>query len=168
MDKRLNLTILTKSSLVLRDIDILMKFSNLEVGLTLNSWDEELRGCLEPYATPIKGRIRALEKLHDSGIDTYAFISPVLPGITDVGWIMENIKDIIKYVWIEMINLRLCGKEFKKWFIQENSEACSILHKQVSLFNYISRLRREISRYPIKLKGIIVHPLYEKRSFTIE
>ncbi|MCK5427750.1 MAG: radical SAM protein, partial [Thermodesulfovibrionia bacterium] len=56
--------ILTKSPLVLRDIDIILKLKNVNVGLTITSDDEKARTVFEPQATPIQTRIEALKKLH--------------------------------------------------------------------------------------------------------
>jgi DNA repair photolyase len=44
---------------------------------------------VEPSASPVENRINALKEVHESGINTYVFISPILPFLTD--W-----KDIIK------------------------------------------------------------------------
>ncbi len=72
-------TIQTKSPLVLRDIELLTKFKEIEAGLTITTADEKIRNIFEPKAPPIEERIRALEKMHSIGIKTYAMIAPLLP-----------------------------------------------------------------------------------------
>lgn len=71
--------ILTKSPLVLRDTDLIKKFKDIEVGITITTNDEKMQKIFEPNAPSIIARIRTLKTLHDSGIKTYAFIGPVLP-----------------------------------------------------------------------------------------
>ena len=71
--------ILTKSPLVLRDMDIIKKFKDIEVGITITTNDEEIRKVFEPNAPSIIARMRALKTLHDNRIKTYAFIGPALP-----------------------------------------------------------------------------------------
>ena len=71
--------ILTKSPLVLRDIDLIKKFKDIEVGITITTHDEKISRVFEPNAPSIIARIRTLKTLHDSRIKTYAFIGPVLP-----------------------------------------------------------------------------------------
>ncbi|MBI5756859.1 MAG: radical SAM protein [Nitrospirae bacterium] len=71
--------ILTKSPLVLRDMDLIKRFEDIEVGITITTDDEAIRKVFEPKAPPIAARINALKTLHDHGIKTYAFIGPVLP-----------------------------------------------------------------------------------------
>lgn len=71
--------ILTKSPLVLRDLDLIKEFKDVEVGVTITTNDENIRKIFEPKAPSIAARINTLEKLHNNGINTYAFIGPVLP-----------------------------------------------------------------------------------------
>ncbi|PWB50412.1 MAG: radical SAM protein [Candidatus Methanoperedenaceae archaeon] len=72
----------TKSSLVLRDMDLLKKFSNIEVGMTLTTHDESVREKLEPGASSVAQRLNALLELSKNGIRTWIFIGPVIPYIT--------------------------------------------------------------------------------------
>ena len=78
-----DLGIQTKSDLVLRDIDLLGQFKNCEVGLTITTLDDNLRKEIEPFASPVKNRIKALEKLKEAGSKTYVFIGPILPFFTE-------------------------------------------------------------------------------------
>ncbi len=71
--------ILTKSPLVLRDLDLFKTFDNLSVGITITTDNDAVRKIFEPCAPPVKARIEALKRLHENGISTYAFIGPVLP-----------------------------------------------------------------------------------------
>jgi DNA repair photolyase len=75
----LRVSILTKSNLVERDLDILDRMNNVEVGLTVTTDREEMRVLFEPGASSIAGRVAALKRLHNRGIATYAFIGPILP-----------------------------------------------------------------------------------------
>ncbi len=77
-------SILTKSDLVVRDLDLFKQFSKCEVGLTVTTTDQETARSFEPYASMPQQRIEALETLHRSGITTYAFIGPILPKLTDL------------------------------------------------------------------------------------
>ena len=79
---KLVVSILTKSSLVLRDIDLL-KQMNCEVGLTLTTLNDSIRKVFEPNASPVEERLDALKKLRDAGIRTYIFFGPMLPYISD-------------------------------------------------------------------------------------
>ncbi len=57
-------------------------------------------------AVSIERRLAAMEKLHDEGIWTTCFISPIFPGITDVESIIDRVKEKCNLVWLENLNLR--------------------------------------------------------------
>ncbi len=71
--------VLTKSPLVLRDADLIARFKDIDIGLTITTDDERVRKAFEPNAPPVAARLRALKELHEKGIRTYVFIGPVLP-----------------------------------------------------------------------------------------
>ena len=78
-----DLGILTKSDLVLRDMDLLRQFKSCEVGITITTTNDTLRKEIEPSTSSIPKRIEALGKLKEAGIGTYVFIGPILPFFTD-------------------------------------------------------------------------------------
>ncbi len=73
------ISILTKSALVLRDIDIFKRLKNCEVGMTVTTADDVLGRSLEVRATQSSQRLNTLLHLHDEGILTYASVGPLLP-----------------------------------------------------------------------------------------
>jgi DNA repair photolyase len=82
----LRISIISKSPLVTRDIDLLRRIarhSRIVVHLSLISPDRELARKLEPRAPTPEARLRAITRLRDAGIDAGIFCMPVLPGITD-------------------------------------------------------------------------------------
>ena len=99
---------LTKSDLVLRDIDLLKRIPNASVGFSIALTDEKARRIFEPCASPVRQRIAALETLHNAGIRTYAFIGPLLHDITDLPTIFSSLEGIVEYVYGETLNVN-CG-----------------------------------------------------------
>jgi DNA repair photolyase len=71
--------ILTKSPLVLRDVDVLAALPRAEVGLTVTTTDDRLGRFLEVRAPRATRRLEALAALNARGIRTYAFVGPLLP-----------------------------------------------------------------------------------------
>lgn len=97
----------TKSSLVLRDMDLLRRFANMEVGITLTTLDDGVREKLEHGASSIEERLRALSELSKNGINTWVFIGPVMPYITCVDELIEAIAEAKpKYVLVDRLRLR--------------------------------------------------------------
>lgn len=74
----------TKSSLVLRDLDVLRRIRDVEVGVTITTLDEAMRRRFEPFSSPSARRLETLRKLNAEGVRTWAFVGPILPGTTDV------------------------------------------------------------------------------------
>lgn len=101
-------SILTKSSLVTRDIDLLSQTEDCEVGITITTLDANLARKFEPLTSSPKARLDALVKLRNAGIKTYAFIGPVLPGFTKLALIFKALSDKVDFVMIEALNTG-CG-----------------------------------------------------------
>jgi DNA repair photolyase len=76
-------TVLTKSALVLRDLDVLREMADVEVAFTITTLDDVVRRVFEPLASPVRHRLEALARLHEAGIRTWVFFGPVLPGFSD-------------------------------------------------------------------------------------
>jgi DNA repair photolyase len=108
-------TIQTKSPLVLRDLDLLKKARDCEVGFTITTADEKVRKIFEPYAPPIAKRVEALSLLHSAGITTFVMIAPMLPGAEGlVGMLKGN----VDHVLIDRLNYHYADWAFKKHEMQ--------------------------------------------------
>lgn len=101
----INLSLQTKSDLILRDLDLIKTFKNIRVGFSINTLDENFRADMDNAAS-IERRLNAMKILHAEGIRTTCFISPIFPGITDVTAIIDAAKDFCNLVWLENLNLR--------------------------------------------------------------
>lgn len=91
------LTILTKSSRILRDLDLLKainKKTKCVVQMTLTTFDEELCKKLEPAVSTTAERFSVLETMRDNGIPTVVWLCPTLPFINDTE---ENLRGILNY-----------------------------------------------------------------------
>lgn len=100
----------TKSPLVLKDIDVLKKLKDVQVGFTVTTLDDKVSRFLEVYAPPVTARIKALKELNQQGIKTYAFIGPLLPHFVNNKTEINNLLDALQNagvpeVWFEHINL---------------------------------------------------------------
>ena len=73
------LTVLTKSPLVLRDLDLLKQFSSAEVTFSISSLDKDVYSVFEPRAPSPEARLKALERILDSGVRGSLFMAPHLP-----------------------------------------------------------------------------------------
>lgn len=99
-------TLITKSDLVLRDIDLLSSInrkSKAVVQMTLTTADDELCKIIEPNVCPTSKRVRALEILRDNNIPTIVWLSPILPFINDTRGNILSLLDMCKRVNVKGI-----------------------------------------------------------------
>ena len=113
----IKVSLLTKSPLVIRDIDIYKQIPDLEVGMTITSTDDVVSKMFESCAPPSSLRIKALKELNKEGINTYAFVGPLLPHFVANRESLEKLFKSIKesgtdVVWAEHINLK--GKKMNR------------------------------------------------------
>ncbi len=113
--QRWEITVQTKSPLVLRDLDLLREAAGAEVGLTITTADEHIRRLFEPQAPPIEERIRALGELHSAGIRTFAMVAPLLPGAEDLA---TRLNGIVDYVLVDRMNYHYADRVYKRSGLQ--------------------------------------------------
>ncbi len=116
---RFPVTIQTKSTLVLRDMDILKKAKKGEitVGFSIATLDDRAGAAFEPRASPPSEKIKALEKLKQEEINTFCMIAPVLHGITDVKAIKEKLSGTVDYFIEDDLNIKCGNWDDKKPFL---------------------------------------------------
>ena len=83
--KQWPICIQTKSDLVVEDIGLISQFKDKEVGLTFTTADDTFREWMEPAASSVGERLKALGRLRDADIPTFVFFGPVLPGLVEAG-----------------------------------------------------------------------------------
>ena len=105
IDSDCYLSISTKSKLILRDLDLLKQIKNLVVSISINTLDEKFRKDMDNAST-IEERLHTLQELHNNGIHTVLFMSPIFPFVTEWREIIEKSKDYIDEYWFENLNLR--------------------------------------------------------------
>jgi len=80
------LTLITKSAMIERDIDILAELAKdnlVQVAISVTTLDRELCRRLEPRATAPQRRLQAIQRLTDSGIPVTLLFAPVIPALND-------------------------------------------------------------------------------------
>jgi DNA repair photolyase len=154
------ISILTKSPLVLRDIDIIKKIKNIEVGLTITSLNDKLSRYLEVNAPSTARRLRTLKELNDNGINTYCFIGPLLPHFKnnpeELKCLISSIAETgVKSVYIEHINLKKYISDSLISFTN-NDNNLRDLYKSAKLEQHRAELgamvSRLLSQYGLRLK----------------
>lgn len=145
--RNFEITILTKSKLVIRDVDVIKKMQSVEVGFSISILRDEIKRVIEPRSSEVKERFKALKILKESGIKTYVMIAPILPIITenDLEKLLESIKSVdVDYILVDKLNIK--SGNWQK--IKESLK--NIDEKLVKIYEYI--LFSQKSDYFIKIK----------------
>ncbi|HTY43647.1 MAG TPA: DUF5131 family protein [Patescibacteria group bacterium] len=158
---KFTIEILTKSALVRRDFDLLKKL-NVELGCSINTLNDKFSKIIEPFASPPRERIKVLREAKEQGIKVYGFISPVLPGITNLEELFKELS-FCEYVWIELLNIKksvlnslmpLIEREFPDkikdfGFMINNYDAyCNEIRKEARVLE---------KKYKLKVREVVVH-----------
>jgi DNA repair photolyase len=79
-------TIVTKSALIVRDIDLLSSLARdhlVSVSVSVTSLDNDIKRTLEPRTASPEARLRVIRQLTDAGVPVSVLVAPVIPAITD-------------------------------------------------------------------------------------
>ncbi|NQV13413.1 MAG: radical SAM protein [Parcubacteria group bacterium] len=154
------ITILTKSPLVTRDIDILKQFEDVKVGFSLITINPEYQKQLDPGAASPSERLEALAQLKAAGINTSIFVAPILPYFTRVEEIIKAGKNCADYFLFDAFNrksskkvLSFIAKSYPQWLPKYEYALRDGNYKE-----YKSKLKKHIDKLMIdyKIKGRIL------------
>ncbi len=150
--------ILTKSPMILDDLELLKKIPNLEVGLSITTTDDKLSRFLEVKAPLASARLRTMKKLNDAGIKTYVFVGPFLPHMKLRPELIDKLFSEIKSagtndVKIEYLNLpKYVRPKMNKMLQKEKKEI-----QEVYSTSQLKKYREEIE--PILRENLLKHDL---------
>lgn len=158
---KFTIEVLTKSALVKRDLDLLKQLK-VELGCSINTMDEKVARIIEPLASSPKERVKVLREAKAKGITVFGFISPVLPGITNLEELFKELS-FCDYVWVELLNTRKSVLErimpvIEKYFPNKIKDFEEALKNQNVYYNNLSQEARRLEKkYNLKIKEIVRH-----------
>lgn len=169
--------VLTKSPLVLRDIDLLLKLPQVEIGMTVTTTDDNISRWLEVKAPLASKRLQALTELHLAGLSTFAFVGPLLPHFATQPELLDNLFGQlaltgIREVYMEHINLKRYirdrmnpvlenePEEIRAAYIQARAKA----HRQ-QLDDLIDPLLRKHG-LTLRFDEVVYHDDFQKQNMT--
>lgn len=140
----------TKSSLIMRDIDIISSFSNIDVMMSIATFNDDERKILEPYSSPIKERLNILKNFSDEGVKTSVFFGPIYPTINkeEIPVIIDAFIDVgVSEIMIDCFNLKPGISENLKKNIQKDPFILDRFTKYIfNKNNYYNELRGVIKQ----------------------
>jgi DNA repair photolyase len=123
---RFPVSILTKNALAGRDLDVLSSSKDeVELGVTITTFDEGLRQLIEPGSSPSAERLNLLQEARRRGIRTYAFLGPLMPGLSDnkenITQLLKAVKDAgVDYFYVDRLNSRFGVWQSLKSLLQKH------------------------------------------------
>lgn len=105
------ITILTKSALVTRDIDLFKEFPRVKVIFSFSSLDDGFRRKMEPHAAAPLKKLAALRELREAGVDTAVMAAPIFPAITNCAAIIEAAAPYVSEMNFDSLNFRSQNRE---------------------------------------------------------
>ncbi len=112
-EKGFSASILTKSDLVLRDMDVLKCMENASVSVSVAFNENYVRRQFESNTIDTEARINALRKFKTAGLRTSALICPVIPYITDVIPLIDLLAPHTDKIWI--YGLSILNRTDQNW-----------------------------------------------------
>ncbi|OIN94865.1 radical SAM protein [candidate division WWE3 bacterium CG06_land_8_20_14_3_00_42_16] len=104
-DYPVRVSILTKSKLVLRDLDLLLQMKEADVSFTVNSLDDEWRKRTEPFASSVGERLEAAKSLIQKGIKVDVMLGPYWPYFTEAEMLVQKFKETgVSHLFSESFN----------------------------------------------------------------
>lgn len=133
LEKGFSASILTKSNLMIRDIDIFKEMTDANISISVAFNDDEIRKHFEGNTIDTDERIKALRICKEAGLRTSALICPVIPEITNTEKLISNLENIADKIWIYGIS-----------FQDKKDESC--LNVQKILKQYYPQKRDDIEK----------------------
>lgn len=112
-DKGFSASILTKSDLIVRDLDILRSMDCASVSFSIAFADDGTRSAFEANTMTTKARIEALRQCHKAGLRTSAMICPVIPHVSNVMPLIDQVAQHIDKLWV--FGLSILDKSEMNW-----------------------------------------------------
>ncbi|MCU7875170.1 MAG: radical SAM protein [Candidatus Thiodiazotropha sp. (ex Lucinoma borealis)] len=159
--------ILTKSPMVLDDIELLKALPNVEVGLSITTTDDQMSRRLEVHAPLVSARLKTLRRLNEAGIVTYAFVGPFLPHMNLKPALIDELFGEIKNagtddIKIEYLNLPKYVRPKMEALLEKEPQHIQDVYRASQLGKYREELepvlRAGLLEHDLKLKyGEVVH-----------
>ncbi|WP_104201689.1 PA0069 family radical SAM protein [Billgrantia saliphila] len=150
-------SLITKSALILRDLDLLAELARLRlarVSISLTSLDTDLKRSLEPRTASPTARLRTIERLKAAGVPVGVIVAPVIPGLTDHE--LESLLDAAREAgadsagWVLLRLPREVAPLFEAWLHEHYPERAA---KVMSLMRQCRGGGDYDSRYGKRMRG---------------
>jgi len=151
-------SILTKSDMVLRDLDLLKQFKEIDVNFTITTLDEKWKTLVEPNSPTVGQRLQAARRLVSEGVPVVAMMGPYWPVFTDAAALFGEFKKAgVSHVFTESFNTvggnwTGVGKVLRKHYPQFLSEIQKTLFNRKTFYEFYSEAENKVRQVSKKYK----------------
>ena len=155
LERGFQVNVLTKSTLVLRDLDVFSGHS-ARIGVTVTTLDERLRRLWEPRAASVAERFRVLQQARRAGLKTSIMFGPLLPFLSDsqeaIDGLLGRAADLaVDVIWVDALNPRprvwpAVAELLRTRFPELHERYRQVLFDQQARAEYIKHLRSRVAR----------------------
>ena len=164
-------TVVTKSALVLRDLDLLTELAGqglASVALSVTTLDAELKRRLEPRAASPQARLRTLKELSAAGVPCGVLVAPVIPALTDhelEGILAASAEAGVRWAGYVLLRLPYEIKDlFTEWLAQHYPERAEHV---MSLIRAMRGGRANDPNFGSRMRGTGPYALLLRNRFRI-
>lgn len=163
-DSRTPVNLVTRSPLILRDLDVLQGLhqrAGITVCVSIATLDEHLSRTIEPTVAPPHQRLRTVARLSAAGLAVGVLVAPILPGLTDAPKTLEAVIRAARdhgarFVGHSVLNLGEVTREAFFRFLQERHPELVALYERLYPRKYAPRayvdtVDRTVGRYRERL-----------------
>ena len=146
---------LTKSALVLRDLDVFRPGQG-RIGVTITTLDERLARLWEPRAGSVGERLRVLRTAREAGLETAVMFGPLLPWLSDgqesLDSLFEQAAELdVKVIWVDALNPRprvwpAVAELLRAEYPELREPYSRMLHHEETRAAYMAALRERVRR----------------------
>lgn len=140
----------TKSALVTRDLDLISRFSEPQIMMSIATVHDEQRQALEPHSSSIKERLQAARASADAGVKTSVFFGPIYPttSLEEIPSILDTFQESgATEIWIDSLRLKPGIWENIQKALKQNQEMLRVFSKNVfENKKYYLNIREEIHK----------------------
>ena len=159
-------SVLTKSTLVTRDIDLFKQLPGCEVAFSFSTADDSVRQLVEPGASSVSERLNALKTIHEAGLSTAVMAAPLLPGISDFKTMVRAAAPYTRTFRFDSLNMRSTFQHKLMDFIDVHYPHLLPLYNEIYLQGkrtYWNELEQEILAFCEK-QGVEAEIFFGKES----
>jgi DNA repair photolyase len=143
------ISIQTKSILVLKDLDLIRKFNEREVGFTITTLNNKIREYFEPVSSSVEKKLQAIKQLKENNIRTFVFFGPILPYLSCQNieqYLQQIVSAGVDYIYADKLNLKHGLWSNLEGFLQKDFPQLHEKWKDILLGknNYYKKLKVQI------------------------